>query len=92
MEYGADTGRRTEQIAVRLPSSVLSEIDELVNGGVYPSRAALARAGIERLAAHERARMIDAAIVEGYRRQPPTDGETRAADASLRGAVMDEPW
>ena len=82
----------TEQIAVRLPAWLLSDIDELVGSGVYPSRAALARAGIEALASRERARLADLAIAEGYRRQPPTPGETRSAVASLRDAILDEPW
>ena len=82
----------TEQIAVRLPTWLLSDVDELVCNGLYPSRAALARAGIEELAARERARLVDAAIAEGYRRQPPSVGERRSAEASLRDAILDEPW
>ncbi|MCY3924319.1 MAG: hypothetical protein OXG52_02215 [bacterium] len=42
--------------------------------------------------AHERERMIDVAIVEGYRRQPMTPDEDRAALESLREAVFEEPW
>ncbi|MCY3560880.1 MAG: ribbon-helix-helix domain-containing protein [bacterium] len=85
-------GERTEQIAVRLPASLLADVDELVSSGVYASRAALARAGIENLAASERARLVDAAIAEGYRRFPSTGGEQKSAVASLRDAILDEPW
>ena len=77
---------------MRLPASLLADVDELVRSGVYASRAALARAGIEELAAHERARLVDAAIAEGYRRFPPSAGEKRSAVASLRDAILDEPW
>lgn len=82
----------TEQIAVRLPTWLLSNIDELVGSGVYASRAALARTGIEELVARERARLVDLVIVEGYRRHPPTAGEARSAVTSLRDAILDEPW
>jgi hypothetical protein len=37
-------------------------------------------------------RQIDRAIVAGYTRQPPTEAETTAAVASLRAAILDEPW
>ena len=83
---------RTEQVAVRLPTSLLATVDDLVSVGVYPSRAALARAGIEELAAKERARLLDAEIAEGYRRFPQTDGDMRSAVASLRDAILEEPW
>jgi hypothetical protein len=34
----------------------------------------------------------DRAIVEGYRRTPPTEEEFEAAVASLRQAIAEEPW
>lgn len=83
---------QTEQVAVRLPTSLLATVDDLVSVGVYPSRAALTRAGIEELAAKEMARLLDGEIAEGYRRFPQTDGETRSAVASLRDAILEEPW
>jgi len=44
------------------------------------------------LGAKERARLLDAEIAEGYRRFPQTDGDERAAVASLRDAILEEPW
>ena len=82
----------TEQIAVRLPEELLVELDDLVRKGVYESRAAAVRAGIETLMELERRRRTDRAVVEGYRRVPPTAAEREAAIASLREAIAEEPW
>lgn len=82
----------TEQIAVRLPEDLMRELDELVGRGVYESRAAAVRAGIEAVVDLEHRRATDRAVVEGYRRSPPTRGERVAALASLRDAIVEEPW
>jgi Arc/MetJ-type ribon-helix-helix transcriptional regulator len=82
----------TEQIAVRLPGELLVELDRLVSRGVYDSRAAAVRAGIEVIAELERRRATDAAVIEGYRRRPPTKADDDAAVASLRAAITEEPW
>ena len=82
----------TEQIAVRLPEELLNDLDALVASGVYESRAAAVRAGVEAITDLERRRKIDRAIVSGYQRTPPTAIEHDAAVASLRDAVAEEPW
>lgn len=82
----------TEQIAVRLPGELLAELDDLVSRGVYESRAAAVRAGIETIMELERRRQTDRAVIEGYRRAPPTRAEHEAAIASLRDAIAEEPW
>ena len=82
----------TEQIAVRLPEELLAEVDELVAQGVYDSRAAAVRAGLEAVAESERRRQIDRAVIAGYRRIPPYEVEHESAVASLRDAILDEPW
>ena len=82
----------TQQVAVRLPIPLLASLDDLVKSGVYESRAAVVRAGIEAIAELERERGIDRTIVEGYTRTPPTDAEDHAALASLRDAILEEPW
>ncbi|MGH8993078.1 MAG: hypothetical protein ACRDYV_07545 [Acidimicrobiia bacterium] len=82
----------TEQIAVRLPLDLLVQLDDLVARGVYPSRAAAVRAGVEAIAELDRRRTVDRAVVEGYRRHPPTAVENAAALASLRQAIREEPW
>jgi Arc/MetJ-type ribon-helix-helix transcriptional regulator len=82
----------TQQIAVRLPEELLAEVDELVARGIYDSRAAAVRAGLEAVADSERRRQIDRAVIDGYRRIPTGETEHVAAVASLRDAILDEPW
>jgi Arc/MetJ-type ribon-helix-helix transcriptional regulator len=82
----------SEQIAVRLPRELLDEVDDLVSRGVYESRAAAVRAGVEAVAESERRRQVDQAVIEGYQRHPAGVGEREAAIASLRDAILEEPW
>ncbi len=86
------SGVATEQIAVRLPEELLVELDDLVRRGVYESRAAAVRAGIEAVMKLERRRQTDQAMIEGYRRTPATRAEREAAIGSLRDAILEEPW
>ncbi len=82
----------SEQIAVRLPKELLGELDALVANGVYESRAAAVRAGVEAITALEHRRQLDRAIVAGYQRTPPTTVDRAAALVSLRDAIAEEPW
>jgi Arc/MetJ-type ribon-helix-helix transcriptional regulator len=82
----------SEQIAVRVPKDLLEKLDHLVRAGLYESRAAAVRAGVEAIAQIERRREVDRSIVEGYRRTPPTPSEGAAALESLRHAIAEEPW
>lgn len=91
-QCGMLLGVATEQIAVRLPVELLAELDDLVSRGLYESRAAAVRAGIEVVMELERTRQIDREIIEGYRLKPATDAERSAAIGSLRDAILEEPW
>jgi Arc/MetJ-type ribon-helix-helix transcriptional regulator len=82
----------SEQIAVRLPEELLVGLDDLVRRGVYDSRAAAVRAGVEAIMESDRRRQIERAVIEGYRRLPPTKLEDKAAIASLIDAIAEEPW
>lgn len=82
----------TEQIAVRLPPQQLAAIDDLVERGVYDSRAAAVRAGIDAVVELDRRVQLDHRIVEGYLQTPPTEAERVAALASMREAIAEEPW
>lgn len=82
----------TEQIAVRLPEELLVFLDGLVARGVYQSRAAAVRAGVEAILELDRRRLTDQAVVDGYRRVPQTETERQAAISSLRDAILEEPW
>ena len=50
------------------------------------------RDGARRLVDEQRRRDIDEAILEGYRRIPPTTDEEQWADRSGRELIADEPW
>ena len=82
----------TEQIAVRLPEEQLEVLDDLVARGVYETRAAAVRAGIDALVELDRRLCVDREIVDGYRRSPPTTVEQQAAIASMREAIAEERW
>lgn len=80
------------QIAVRLRTEQLEALDDLVRRGVYGSRAAAVRAGIDALVEVDRRRRDDRSIVDGYTRTPPTGTDIEAAIASMRDAIAEEPW
>lgn len=77
---------------MRIPTEQLAMLDDLVDRGVYATRAAAVRAGVEALVELDRRHRDDGLIMEGYRRTPPTKAETAAAIASLRDAIAEEPW
>ena len=83
---------QTKQVPIRLSNDLLADLDELVQNGVYRSRASAIRAGIEAVVKAEQQRSIDQQIVAGYTRFPPTEAEERAARASMREAIEEEPW
>jgi Arc/MetJ-type ribon-helix-helix transcriptional regulator len=69
------------QIAVRLPDDDLERLDAAVARGVFPSRAAAVRAGLQRLLGEER----EAQIAEAYRRGYASDPEADwVGEAGLR--------
>jgi len=81
----------TSQIAVRIPTELLDDIDRFVQGGRFTSRAEVVRIALERMLDELRNASIDAAIEAGYRRVP--DPETDPwVDAATRALVQDEPW
>lgn len=77
---------------MRLSETLLADLDALVAGGVYRSRAAAIRAGIVAIVNGERQRRVDRQIINGYNRHPPTPAEAQAALASMRDAIAQEPW
>ncbi len=83
---------KSEQIAVRLPVELLSALDDMVRHGTYANRAAAVRAGVRLLAEAERRRLVDESLIAGYTRVPPTPAGEAAAFASLRQAIVEEPW
>lgn len=83
---------QTKQIPIRLSNALLADLDELVQNGVYRSRASAIRAGIEAIIKADQQRRIDRQIVAGYTRYPPTEAEEQSALASMREAIEEETW
>lgn len=82
----------TTQIAVKLPDEIVARIDELVARGVFASRSAAVRRGLEVIVSADRRRAIDRAYEEAYRRFPETDDELRAAERLATLSIEEEPW
>lgn len=79
-------------ITVRMSDDRLKLLDAMVAEGLFPSRAAALKAGIDRIVAEEQQRSIDRAIVDGYTRVPPTAQEDAYARAAGIRSVEEEPW
>jgi len=79
-------------ITVRMSDDRVAQIDALVEGGTYPSRARLIVAAIDRLVAELEELEIDRSIVEGYTRIPPTAEEDAWARVSALDSIREEPW
>lgn len=81
----------TTQLAVRLPTGMVQQIDALVASGDYATRADLVRAALDRLIAEAQRREVDAAIVAGYEARPD-EAPDAWLQAAARAMVAEEPW
>ena len=82
----------TTAITLRVPNDQAVEVDRVVADGRFPSRTALYVAAVEAWLRLDRSARLDAAIVDGYRRVPPTAAEGAAASETADRSVMLEPW
>lgn len=80
------------QLVTRVPAELAAQIDELVAAGVFASRSDAVRRSLEQAIDEHRRRRLGEAIVEGYRRIPPTEDELEGLDAAVREMVEEEPW
>lgn len=81
-----------KQIAIRIPDDLAQQLDDLVDDGDYPTIADAVRAALRQLIERRRQQALDAAIVAGYRRHPPTPAETAWAEVAGRELIAEEPW
>ncbi len=81
-----------ELVPVHLPKELLAEVDRLVATGAYSTRAEVLGAAVELLAPPSSSDEIGARIVAGYKKYPPSPLQEQAAIASLREAILEEPW
>ncbi len=71
---------------------MISELDELVRLGQFPTRADAVRQAIGGLLERERRARLAEAMVAGYQRIPQTDVEVAAAEAAAIRSIHEEPW
>jgi Arc/MetJ-type ribon-helix-helix transcriptional regulator len=79
-----------QQIAIRLPESDLSALDQAIARGRFPNRAAALREGLERLLREEREREIEDAYRRGYGEQPQEDWIGDAGLAAFTALIVAE--
>jgi len=82
----------SKMITIRLSDERAERLDALVASGSYRTRAALVTNALDLLLAAEHRREVDEAIVDGYRRMPPTAEEDAYALASTHESILEEPW
>lgn len=82
----------SEQLAVRIPSELVRELDAAVQRGEYGSRAEAVRSAIAMLVETDRRNRVGDAIVEGYRQTPQTDEEVVQATRAAIASIEEEPW
>lgn len=80
------------QIAAKLPRDLVRRVDELIAGGVVPSRSWAVRRGLEMVVADARRQAIDRAFREGFERMPETDEEIKEARRLAMRSIDQEPW
>ncbi len=82
----------TTQIAVKLPDALLAAVDDLVARGLFDSRSAAVRVGLDTVTRRARDDAIDRAFSEGFRRLPESPEELHDAYRLAIDAIEDEPW
>jgi Arc/MetJ-type ribon-helix-helix transcriptional regulator len=82
----------SEQIAVRIPDGLATDLAAMVESGRFATKAEAIRHAIESLVDQERRRVIGEQIVEGYRRIPQTDEEVAVATEAAIRSIEEEPW
>jgi Arc/MetJ-type ribon-helix-helix transcriptional regulator len=80
------------QIAVKLPNSLVAELDRMVSSGSFKSRSDAVRQALVRLVRGDEQRRIDDAFKEGFRRFPDTEEEQAEAMRLGIEAINEEPW
>jgi Arc/MetJ-type ribon-helix-helix transcriptional regulator len=80
------------QIAVRIPTVLAQQLEELVTSGRFDTKADAVRAALEALVDAERRADVGRRIVEGYRKVPQEDVEVGVAAEAASRSIDEEPW
>lgn len=79
------------EVLVQLDDDLVEQLDRIANAN-DTNRSELLRRGARAILDLDRQRRTDRAVTDGYQRTPSTAGEDAAAVASLREAILEEPW
>jgi Arc/MetJ-type ribon-helix-helix transcriptional regulator len=90
--FGRYTFCMSVQIAIRIPPGLAEQLDALVDGGRFESRADAVRSALEALVDAERRAEVGRRIVEGYQRVPQGDADVTAAREAAARSIDEEPW
>ena len=82
----------SQQIAIRIPDALASDLDGLVSSGRFETKADAVRTALEALIDAERRAEVGRQIVEGYRRVPQDDADVVAASQAAGRSIDEEPW
>ncbi len=82
----------TQQIAVKLPERLVSDVDRLVGEGSFESRSHAVRYALEGLVRADRRRLIDEAFVRGFAEHPESEEELADATRLAIESIDEEPW
>jgi len=81
-----------QQIAIRIPDALASDLDGLVSSGRFETKADAVRTALEALIDAERRAELGRQIVEGYQRVPQEDADVAAASQATTRSIDEEPW
>jgi Arc/MetJ-type ribon-helix-helix transcriptional regulator len=82
----------SEQIAIRIPGTLATQLSDLVATGRFETKADAVRTALEALIDAERRAEVGRRIVEGYQRVPQEDADVAAADQAATRSIDEEPW
>ncbi|MGH2681394.1 MAG: ribbon-helix-helix domain-containing protein [Actinomycetota bacterium] len=82
----------SQQIAIRIPDALAAQLEELVTGGRFETKADAVRTALEALIDAERRGDVGRRIVEGYRRVPQDDADVAAAGEAASRSIDEESW
>jgi Arc/MetJ-type ribon-helix-helix transcriptional regulator len=82
----------SQQIAIRIPDALATELEGLVSSGRFETKADAVRAALETLIDAERRADVGRRIVEGYQRVPQEDADLAEAGRAASRSIEEEPW
>jgi Arc/MetJ-type ribon-helix-helix transcriptional regulator len=82
----------TVQVAVKLPDTLASALDRLVERGDFANRSQALREGLETILAAREREQLRTRYREALRRAPETSGELADASRLAIESIEEEPW